>query len=149
MNEDWLHDKNGTAYDREGKAYDEDGNQIKTPHDHVLDPGIARAVCILQAAGVETTESCEGRHDRDRWNDKKGGHCFEWPTIRFNGTPRCGMLALGIALKQCWEIRALHRTWHIEENEVTGPEWELVFHKTPDPVQCEGQQSPSLSRSLH
>ena len=122
-----LYDKNGTGYDDEELARDKRGHVIPTPHDHVLDPGIARAVCILQKAGVETTESCEGRHDRDDWNAEKGGHCFSYPTIRFGGTPRCGMLALGIALKQCWQVKCLHRVWNVEENEVTGPEWELVF----------------------
>ena len=136
MNEDWLHDKNGTAYDREGKAYDEEGNFIPEPNDRVLDSGIARAVCILRAAGVETFESCEGRPDRDQYTPKKGGHCFTYPTIRFSGTPRDGVLALGIAMKQCWEVKVLHRYWRVIENEVTGPEWELVLNELPAPEQC-------------
>ena len=136
MNDDWLHDKNGTAYDRDGKAYDEEGNVIPTPHDHVLDPGIARAVCILQAAGVETCQSCEGRHDIDNWTAEKGGHCYIYPTIEFHGSPRCGILALGIAMKRCWKVQCLRRTWDVSaDNEVEGPIWELVLWEKPEPVQ--------------
>ena len=41
-----------------------------------LDRGIERAVRILQAAGVETVESCEGGP----------GHSYPEPTIKFTGS---------------------------------------------------------------
>ena len=125
MKDNLLYDKNGTAYDEEGNAYDKQGQYVPTPHDHVLDKGIARAVCILQAAGVETFASCQGGE----------GHVYDYPTIRFGGTPRCGHLALGIALKECWSIKSLRRYWTVCENEVTGPNWELVLYHIPDPCQ--------------
>ena len=49
-----------------------------------LDPGIAHIVWVLQEAGVETFESCQGGD----------GHAFDRPTVRFDGTARCGHLAL-------------------------------------------------------
>ena len=122
MNKDWLYDKNGICYSKDGKAYDKDGDYVPAPHDWVLDKGISRAVCILQAAGVETFESCEGGE----------GHAFSLPTIRFSGTQRCGHLALGIAMKRCWPVNHLRRYWSVIENEVTGPYWELEFWKKPE-----------------
>ena len=121
MKDNLLYDKNGTAYDDEGNAYDKQGQYVPTPHDHVLDKGIARAVCILQAAGVETFASCQGGK----------GHHYPNPTIRFDGTIRDGHLALGIALKQCWSVNYLRRYWTVSENEVEGPYWELEFRRPP------------------
>ena len=89
---DLVYDRNGIGYDKDGKAYDKEGNAmpISKDHDYILDPGIARAVITLQQAGVETLNSCEGGE----------GHDYDYPTIRFGGTSRCGFLALGIATTQ-------------------------------------------------
>ena len=91
------------------------------PDDAVIDSGISEAVRVLRENGVETFESCEGGH----------GHAFTHPTIRFHGTKRCGMLALGVALKHCWQVKSLGRVWSLVEDEPTGPYWELIFHKAP------------------
>ena len=116
-----LYDKNRIGYDDTGKAYDESGNVIPTSHDHVLDLGIAHAVCILQAAGVETYEACEGEE----------GHSYPFPAIRLYGKVRCGHLELAIALKRGWPARRLYRFWNVVENEVVGPDWELGFGRKP------------------
>lgn len=50
-----------------------------------LDPGIKKAVMLLQKEGIGTFESCEGGK----------GHAFPEPTIRFYGTPEAGWRAVG------------------------------------------------------
>ncbi len=51
-----------------------------------LDPGIARYVGVLDEAGVETFESCEGGP----------GHGFLEPTVRFYGDNSKGFRALTV-----------------------------------------------------
>jgi hypothetical protein len=83
-----------------------------------LDPGIRKAVEILQAACVETFESCEGGE----------GHAFPEPTIRFYGGPAEGWRALAVCLNHKLPILALRRVWYVlDSNEPTGPEWEIIF----------------------
>jgi hypothetical protein len=57
--------------------------------DPPLDDGIRSAVLALQAAGIETFESCEGGPD----------HAYPEPTIRFHGDYAEGFKALSIALR--------------------------------------------------
>lgn len=87
------------------------------PHDHIIDPGIARAVTALQAAGVETFESCQGGV----------GHAFPEPTVRFHGDKPEGLRALAAALEAGLSVAALRRVWTIIDGEATGPSWELTF----------------------
>lgn len=87
------------------------------PHDHIIDGGIAREVAILQAAGIETFESCEGGP----------GHAFREPTIRFHGDEGEGFRALSVAIKQGLPVDCLRRTWSLIGSEPTGPSWELTF----------------------
>lgn len=86
-----------------------------------LDEGIEAPVRILQAAGIETFESCEGG----------GGHAYPEPTIRFHGTPEAGWRALGVCLAHGLPIAALRRVWDIlDGNEPSGPHWEITLrHK--------------------
>jgi hypothetical protein len=85
-----------------------------------LDPGIRKAVEILQASGIETFESCEGGD----------GHAFTEPTVRFHGTPQAGWHALGICLSHGLPILCLRRVWYVlDSNEPTGPKWEIVFRE--------------------
>lgn len=85
-----------------------------------LDPGIRKAVEILQASGIETFESCEGGN----------GHAFTEPTVRFHGTPEAGWHALGICLSYGLPILCLRRVWYVlDSNEPTGPKWEIVFRE--------------------
>jgi hypothetical protein len=52
-----------------------------------LDPGIRAAVLVLNAAGIETFESCEGGE----------GHAYPVPTVRFHGDRSEGFRALAAA----------------------------------------------------
>lgn len=85
-----------------------------------LDPGIEKAVRLLQANGIETFESCEGGE----------GHAFPEPTIRFHGAPEAGWRAVGICLMLGLPVLALRRAWYLlEGNEPTGPHWEITFRE--------------------
>jgi hypothetical protein len=85
--------------------------------DMPLDTGIERAVHTMRAAGIETYESCEGGP----------GHVFPEPTIRFNGQPAEGYRAVAAALESGLPIYALKRVWTVDDGELTGPVWEIVF----------------------
>lgn len=87
------------------------------PHDHIIDPGIARAVTALQAAGVETFESCQGG----------AGHAFLEPTVRFHGGNMEGFRALAVVTEAGLLVDALRRVWTLIDGEPTGPCWELTF----------------------
>lgn len=87
------------------------------PHDHIIDPGIARAVAALQAAGVETFESCEGG----------AGHAFDEPTVRFHGGHVEGFRALSAVADAGLTAAALRRVWTVIDGEPTGPCWEMTF----------------------
>ncbi len=86
-------------------------------YDPPLDAGIANAVEILQAAGVETFESCEGGT----------GHSFPEPTVRFHGERSEGMRALAAVQAHALPVSALRRIWDVIDGELTGPHWEMTF----------------------
>lgn len=93
-----------------------------TDYDPPLDPGIADAVGVLLAAGIETFESCEGGV----------GHAFPAPTIRFHGYRQDGLRALAAAQEAGLPVSALRRVWDVIDGEPTGPHWEIVFtHAAP------------------
>jgi hypothetical protein len=94
--------------------------QDERTYDPPLDPGIARAVEILQAAGVETFESCQGG----------SGHAYPEPTIRFHGDRPEGFRALSVALQSGLRVSSLRRVWPLIDKEPTGPWWELTFDST-------------------
>lgn len=82
-----------------------------------LDSGIARHVDILEAAGVETFESCQGGD----------GHAFLEPTIRFYGNRGEGFRALALAITHGLPVSEVRRYWQIVDGEPEGPHWELTF----------------------
>lgn len=86
-------------------------------YDPPLDPGIEIAVKVLNDAGIETYESCEGG----------SGHAYPEPTIRFHGGREEGFRALSIALQNNLSVVGLKRTWCIIDGEPVGPTWELTF----------------------
>jgi hypothetical protein len=93
------------------------------PPSEGIDPGIEKAVRLLQAHGVETFESCEGGP----------GHAYPEPTVRFHGTPEAGWRAVAIVLAHGLPVGALRRVWDIlERNEPTGPHWEITFRQRMD-----------------
>lgn len=84
-----------------------------------LDEGIARFVVILNEAGIETYESCEGGT----------GHAYPVPTVRFHGERSEGFRALAVALQHALPVQDLRRIWNIIDGEPVGPHWEMTFHK--------------------
>lgn len=86
-------------------------------YDPPLDPGIKRAVEILNSAGVETFESCDG----------SPGHAYPEPTVRFYGNRAEGIRALAVAMQAGLEVTGLRRVWPVLDGEPTGPWWELTF----------------------
>lgn len=85
--------------------------------DMPMDEGIARYVHILRRAGIETYESCEGGE----------GHVFAEPAIRFLGGPAEGFRAYAEATAHGLPVYALRRLWTVDDGELTGPVWEIVF----------------------
>lgn len=86
-----------------------------------LDAGIAEVVAVLRDNGVETFESCEGGP----------GHAYPEPTVRFHGDTSEGLRALAAAIKAELPVAELRRTWPIQDDEITGPWWELTFVGIP------------------
>lgn len=82
-----------------------------------LDPGIAPYVDVLDAAGIETFESCQGGQ----------GHAFLEPTIRFYGNRGEGFRALALCHDRGLPASELRRYWQIVDGEPEGPHWELTF----------------------
>lgn len=89
-------------------------------YDPPLDPGIRRAVEVLNAASIETFESCEGGP----------GHCYPEPTVRFHGSRSEGFKALAAAMQSGLKVAELRRVWPVNDGEPTGPWWELTFAPT-------------------
>jgi len=89
-----------------------------------LDPGIVPYVDVLDAAGIETFESCEGTE----------GHGFLEPTVRFYGDNSEGFRALAVAVQRELPVAELRRYWQVSRaGEPEGPHWELTFH-APAPI---------------
>jgi hypothetical protein len=84
-----------------------------------LDDGIKPYVLALNAAGVETFESCEGGD----------GHALPEPTIRFHGDRAEGFRALAEAQRSGLPVASLRRAWPILDQEPTGPWWEMTFSR--------------------
>jgi hypothetical protein len=83
-----------------------------------IDPGIRKAVELLQKHNIETFESCEGGL----------GHSYPEPTVAFYGTPEAGWRAVSVCLAYRLPVLSLKRVWDIlETNEPTGPHWNLTF----------------------
>ncbi len=90
-------------------------------YDSPLDKGIKRYVEILDGAGIETYESCEGGKE----------HTYPEPTIRFHGDGAEGFKALAVALQNNLPVSYLRRIWSIQDLQPVGPTWEIVFTR-PD-----------------
>lgn len=87
-----------------------------------LDQDIKTAVELLNSAGIETYESCEGGV----------GHSYPEPAIRFHGDRSEGFRALALALQNALPVKAVKRIWDVIDDEPTGPQWEIVFWKKLD-----------------
>lgn len=87
-----------------------------------VDPGIARYVAALTAAGIETYEACEGG----------AGHGYRVPSVRFHGGRSAGMHALGVCFDHGLPVFDLSRVWDVQDGEVVGPTWMLTFSERSD-----------------
>lgn len=95
-----------------------------TIEDLGLDHGIAYAVRALREADVETFESCKGGE----------GHAYTVPTVRFHGDNSEGFRALAVAMRAQLRVAELRRVWAMQDEEPTGPWWELTFVPTQEPT---------------
>lgn len=86
------------------------------------DEGIRRFVTVLRQYGVETFESCQGGP----------GHSCPEPVVRFHGPPSEGMRAYAVTLQHAFPVFKLQRTWRVDDGELTGPWWEIVFILTAE-----------------
>lgn len=85
-----------------------------------VDPGIRKAVELLQKHGIETFESCEGG----------AGHSYPEPTVAFYGGPGEGWRAVAVCITYALPVLSLRRVWDIlNVNDPTGPHWELTFSR--------------------
>lgn len=91
--------------------------------DMPMDAGIAPYVHVLRREGIETSESCEGGN----------GHVFPEPTIRFFGGKAEGFRAFAVAAAHGLPVLSLRRIWTVDDGELTGPLWEMVFAKKAQP----------------
>lgn len=89
-----------------------------------LDKGIARAVFVLRRAGLETYESCESGD----------GHCYPEPTVRFDGSQWEGFYALVVCAFHVLPVSTLRKIWTIEDGDLEGPHWEIVFWHKLEPL---------------
>lgn len=85
-----------------------------------LDPGIRFAVRVLDAAGIETYESCQGGP----------GHAYIEPTVAFHGGPSEGHRAYAAVMAYGLPVHQLNRFWRLSEGELDGPKWQLTFRRT-------------------
>ena len=92
-------------------------------YDSPLDEGIRPYVEALNAAGIETFESCEGGE----------GHSYSEPTVRFHGGRAEGFRALTVALRHGFSVSSVRRAWPVVDGEPTGPCWELAFYEVSAP----------------
>jgi len=91
--------------------------RLNMSYDPPLDLGIQAAVEVLNAANVETFESCEGGP----------GHAYSEPTVRFHGDHGEGLRALSVAISAGLPVTTLRKAWPIVDLGPTGPWWELTF----------------------
>jgi hypothetical protein len=86
------------------------------PDGTTLDAGIAEAVAILQAGGIETFECA-----------KEDRHAFYEPTVRFHGYHDAGWRALAVALSAWLRVSDLGQYSTVIDGEPSWPDGEIVF----------------------
>ena len=86
-------------------------------YDPPLDPGIEPYVEVLNSAGVETFESCEGGWTRL----PSPNGAFSWGAA--------GWRTLSVALDCGLPIKEVRRTWPIIDGAPTAPWWEITLSR--------------------
>ena len=82
-----------------------------------IEPGIRYAVEVLQGAGIETVESCEGG----------AGHAYSEPTVRFHGGTWVGYRAFAVAMEHGLPVTHLRFAYAAVNGHLEAPCWEIVF----------------------
>ena len=82
-----------------------------------LDPGIAEAVRVLRAAGIATSQSCEGGD----------GHAISEPVIEFGGDFAEALRAVAVAVDNGLPVQELRHVWHVRFHTIEGPWWALTL----------------------
>lgn len=85
-----------------------------------LDSGICPFVEVLRTGGVETFESCQGGE----------GHSSPEPMVRFHGDGPEGYRAFSVAITYGLPVRTLNRGYHVDNGQLIGPYWEMLFRNT-------------------
>src|SRR5580704_9701823 len=115
-----------------------------------LDKGIREFVRVLQANGVDTLSSCEGRKNPGYHPKRDGPHHGDWPYITINGTSADALVALGTALKYGFPVRSIEQSWFVypeSPREPIGPQWRITFwNKVEDYRPCRLRRSQSSQR---
>lgn len=96
--------------------------RMSAEHLAEVDSGVRPYVAILDRAGVETFESCQGGE----------GHCASKPMVRFHGQRGAGWQALQVALDHDLPVSELRRYWYMLDGEPCGPFWEMTFSRAAD-----------------
>ena len=129
-----IKDIYGDYYDERGLMCDEYGNivgpeklQLRFGEDRgAYDPGIARPVCLLQQAGIDTVQSCEGGK----------GHSTHEPTIWFRGKKKEAKFVLKMAIELSWPISRVLREWNPVgingQQSYIEKTWAIEFYKFPN-----------------
>jgi hypothetical protein len=95
-----------------------------------LDPGIRKAVRILQETGIQTLSSCQGRNRPGYSPERDGPHHGDWPYVIIHGTAAHAFIAMGAALKEGLPVRSIEQSWFVyPEAPATpiGPQWRITF----------------------
>lgn len=106
-----------------------------------VDPGIQRAVVLLNMFNIETCQSCEGKADVDGDNPNiflnTSKHCYPEPTVDFKGGTMDGLKALTMLHEHGVTVFQLRRQWDVIDGEVTGPIWSITFVRRLKPMSHE------------
>lgn len=95
-------------------------NPAVAPRSSEIEPGIRYAVEVLQGAGIETVESCEGGD----------GHAYHEPTVRFHGGTWVGYRAFAVAMEHGLPVKHLRYAYSTLNGHLEAPCWEIVFDES-------------------
>lgn len=86
-----------------------------------LDPGIAFAVRVLHASGIETCQSCQGGK----------GHAYAEPAIDFQDTVEgaAGFAALAALAAYGLPVSSVQKVWDVVNGDVSGFLWRVTFSR--------------------
>lgn len=87
--------------------------------DHRLDVGIRFAVRVLHAAGISTSQSCEGG----------AGHAYPEPTIDLEAEDGEGLRAVAALEAYGLEVHELSRVWGIRHGMPYQVVWRVVLRR--------------------